>query len=64
EDNVVTSLVAVHPLRKECYELPPLPSSPDLTGRESCGLGFDDSANVTPLKFQQRNGIPLWGATS
>nr|GEW35855.1 hypothetical protein [Tanacetum cinerariifolium] len=25
EDDIVTSLVVVHPLKKECYELPPLP---------------------------------------
>nr|GFB93458.1 hypothetical protein [Tanacetum cinerariifolium] len=45
-NNVVNSLVVVHPLRKECYELPPLPSCFDSMGRESCGLGFDDSTNT------------------
>ncbi|GJX02581.1 F-box domain containing protein [Tanacetum coccineum] len=44
ENNVVTSLVVVHPLRKECYELPPLPMRFDSSMlRESCGLGFDAS---------------------
>nr|GEX42915.1 F-box domain-containing protein [Tanacetum cinerariifolium] len=47
EDNVITSLVMVHPLRKECYEFP----SPPMCfvkhlGRESFGLGFDTSTNT------------------
>ncbi|GKF67100.1 F-box domain containing protein, partial [Tanacetum coccineum] len=37
----------VHPLRKECYELPPFPLRFDrLMLRESCGLGFDTSTNT------------------
>ncbi|GJV72013.1 F-box domain containing protein [Tanacetum coccineum] len=44
EDDIVTSLVVVHPLKKECYELPPLPMRFDSSMfRESCGLGFDAS---------------------
>ncbi|GJW92022.1 F-box domain containing protein [Tanacetum coccineum] len=44
---VITSLAVVHPLRKECYELPPFPLRFDrLMRRESCGLGFDTSTNT------------------
>ncbi|GKA34203.1 F-box domain containing protein [Tanacetum coccineum] len=44
---VITSLAVVHPLRKECYELPPFPLRFDrLMLRESCGLGFDTSTNT------------------
>ncbi|GJV48161.1 F-box domain containing protein [Tanacetum coccineum] len=47
EDNVITSLVVVHPLRKECYELPSFPLRFDRgMDRESCGLGFDTSTNT------------------
>ncbi|PWA90444.1 F-box domain-containing protein [Artemisia annua] len=49
DNKVVTSLVAVHPLRKECYELPPLLSCFDFMSRESCGLGFDDSTNTLKM---------------
>ncbi|GJW57173.1 hypothetical protein Tco_0103904 [Tanacetum coccineum] len=46
----VTSLVVVHPLKKERYKVPPLPMHFDLSMfRESCGLGFD--ASTTPLKM-------------
>lgn len=45
-DYALMSLVVVHPLRKECYELPPLPMRFDsYRNRESCGLGFDASTN-------------------
>lgn len=47
EDNVVTTLVVVHPLRKECYELPPLPMR--WMFYESFGLGFDASANTLKM---------------
>nr|GEW38497.1 hypothetical protein [Tanacetum cinerariifolium] len=44
---VITSLAVVHPLRKECYELPPFLLRFDrLVHRESCGLGFDTSTNT------------------
>ncbi|GJZ35439.1 F-box domain containing protein [Tanacetum coccineum] len=44
---VITSLAVVHPLRKECYELPPFPFRFDrLMLKESCGLGFDTSTNT------------------
>ncbi|GJW90054.1 F-box domain containing protein [Tanacetum coccineum] len=44
---VITSLAVVHPLRQECYELPPFPLRFDrLMRRESCGLGFDTSTNT------------------
>ncbi|GJT89406.1 retrotransposon protein, putative, ty1-copia subclass [Tanacetum coccineum] len=49
QDNgyVITSLVVVHPLKKECYELPPFPLRIGRgMGRESCGLGFDTSTNT------------------
>nr|GEX94115.1 hypothetical protein [Tanacetum cinerariifolium] len=47
EDNVITALVMVHPLRKECYELPSLPMCfGKYLGRKSCGLGFDTSTNT------------------
>ncbi|GJW79541.1 F-box domain containing protein [Tanacetum coccineum] len=46
DGEVVTSLVVVHPLRKECYELPPLSVRfhADMF-RDSCGFGFDASTN-------------------
>ncbi|PWA37489.1 F-box domain-containing protein [Artemisia annua] len=42
------SLVVINPLRKECFELPPMDKKPDwrLSYEESCGLGFDDSTNT------------------
>lgn len=42
------SLVVINPLRKECFELPPMDKKPDwrLSYEESCGLGFDDSSNT------------------
>ncbi|GKC92979.1 F-box domain containing protein [Tanacetum coccineum] len=44
---VITSLAVVHPLRKECYELPPFPLRIGRgMDRESCGLGFDTSTNT------------------
>ncbi|GJT50669.1 F-box domain containing protein [Tanacetum coccineum] len=50
DSEVVTSLVVVHPLRKECYELPPLSVHFDETMfRDSCGLGFDASANTLKM---------------
>ncbi|PWA99358.1 F-box domain-containing protein [Artemisia annua] len=50
EYNVVNSLVVVHPLRKECYELPPLPMCFESSMlRESCGLGFDASTNTLKM---------------
>nr|GEZ55462.1 F-box domain-containing protein [Tanacetum cinerariifolium] len=50
ENNVVTSLVVVHPLRKECYELPSLPMRFDSSMlRESCGLGFDASTDTLKM---------------
>ncbi|GJV16284.1 F-box domain containing protein [Tanacetum coccineum] len=50
EDDIVTSLVVVHPLKKECYELPPLPMRFDSSMfRESCGLGFDASTNTLKM---------------
>nr|GEV19611.1 hypothetical protein [Tanacetum cinerariifolium] len=44
---VITSLAVVHPLRKECYELPlfPLCFGKDMD-RESFGHGFDTSTNT------------------
>ncbi|GJR89269.1 F-box domain containing protein [Tanacetum coccineum] len=46
----VTSLVVVHPLKKECYKVPPLPMRFDLSMfRESCGLGFDASTNTLKI---------------
>nr|GFC86663.1 hypothetical protein [Tanacetum cinerariifolium] len=37
----------VHPLRKECYELPSLPMCfGKHLGRNSCGLDFDTSTNT------------------
>ncbi|GJW79542.1 hypothetical protein Tco_0143517 [Tanacetum coccineum] len=47
DGHVITSLVVIHPLRKECYELPPFPLR--FAGhmlRQSCGLGFDTSTNT------------------
>ncbi|GKC22251.1 F-box domain containing protein [Tanacetum coccineum] len=50
EDDIVTTLVVVHPLKKECYELPPLPMRFDSSmSRESCGLGFDASTNTLKM---------------
>ncbi|GKC52651.1 F-box domain containing protein [Tanacetum coccineum] len=50
EDDIVTSLVVVHPLKKECYELPPLPMRFDSSMfREACGLGFDASTNTLKM---------------
>ncbi|GJR10471.1 retrotransposon protein, putative, ty1-copia subclass [Tanacetum coccineum] len=49
QDNghVVTSLAVIHPLRKECYELPRLPLCFEKhMHRESCGLGFDAFTNT------------------
>ncbi|GKE50561.1 putative F-box domain-containing protein [Tanacetum coccineum] len=42
------SLVVINPLRKECFELPPMDKKPDwrLSYEESCGLGFDYSTNT------------------
>nr|GFA32485.1 hypothetical protein [Tanacetum cinerariifolium] len=50
ERNAVTSLVVVHPLKKERYEVPPLPMRFDSSMfRESCGLGFDASTNTLKM---------------
>ncbi|GJS81250.1 F-box domain containing protein [Tanacetum coccineum] len=47
EGHVITSLVVIHPLRKECYELPCLPLCfENHMRRESCGLGFDAFTNT------------------
>ncbi|PWA99636.1 F-box domain-containing protein [Artemisia annua] len=47
EVELVTALVAVHPLRKECYELPPLHMHfSSSMHRGSCGLGFDATTNT------------------
>nr|GEX06703.1 hypothetical protein [Tanacetum cinerariifolium] len=47
DGHVITSLVVIHPLRKECYELPRLPLClENPMRRESCGLGFDALANT------------------
>ncbi|PWA49994.1 F-box domain-containing protein [Artemisia annua] len=51
EDYAPTPLVVVHPLRKECYELPPLPMRFDKFTRGSCGLGFDSSTNTLKMVF-------------
>nr|GEW08194.1 hypothetical protein [Tanacetum cinerariifolium] len=47
DSHVITSLVVIHPLRKECYELPPFPLclGNDMR-RVSCGLGFDAFTNT------------------
>ncbi|GKE99710.1 F-box domain containing protein [Tanacetum coccineum] len=46
DGNVITSLVVIHRLRKECYELPPFPLRFEKhMHRESCGLGFDTFSN-------------------
>nr|XP_043616195.1 uncharacterized protein LOC122588124 [Erigeron canadensis] len=49
ENRAKFSLVVIHPLRKECYELPPndiwLYKS-GIIEQESCGLGFDDYTNT------------------
>ncbi|GJX86698.1 F-box domain containing protein [Tanacetum coccineum] len=51
ESNVVTSLVVVHPLRKECYKVPPLPMRFDrrMFRQSCCGLGFDASTNTLKM---------------
>ncbi|PWA51698.1 F-box domain-containing protein [Artemisia annua] len=50
DGEVVTSLVVVHPLRKECYELPPLSMRfDDSLIRDSCGFGFDASTNTLKM---------------
>nr|GEX85827.1 F-box domain-containing protein [Tanacetum cinerariifolium] len=50
EGNAVTSLVVVHPLKKERYDVPPLPMRFDSSMfRESCGLGFDASTNTLKM---------------
>ncbi|GKE53506.1 F-box domain containing protein [Tanacetum coccineum] len=50
DDDIVTSLVVVHPLKKERYKVPPLPMHFDLSMfRESCGLGFDASTNTLKM---------------
>ncbi|GKC23423.1 F-box domain containing protein [Tanacetum coccineum] len=50
EDDIVTSLVVVHPLKKECYELPPLPMRfGSSMSRESCGLDFYASTNTLKM---------------
>ncbi|GJT49233.1 F-box domain containing protein [Tanacetum coccineum] len=42
----------MHPLRKECYELPPLSMRFDKTMlRDSCGLGFDSSTNTLKMVY-------------
>ncbi|GJT41934.1 hypothetical protein Tco_0941799 [Tanacetum coccineum] len=46
DGEVVTSLVVGHPLRKECYELPPLSMHFDKT---MLGLGFDASTNTLKM---------------
>nr|GEV54584.1 zf-CCHC domain-containing protein/DUF4219 domain-containing protein/UBN2 domain-containing protein [Tanacetum cinerariifolium] len=42
------SLVVINPLRKECFELPPMDKKPywRLSYEESCGLGFDYSTKT------------------
>ncbi|PWA47660.1 F-box domain-containing protein [Artemisia annua] len=50
EDDEITSLVVVHPLRKECYEVPPFPLHFDSDDFEvTCGLGFDASNNTLKM---------------
>lgn len=52
QDNrqVVTSLVVIHPLKKQCYELPPLPLCKEwYFFRDSCVLGFDVSTNTMKM---------------
>nr|GEU96464.1 F-box domain-containing protein [Tanacetum cinerariifolium] len=45
--HVITSLVVIHPLRKECYELPPfLLCFENHMHRESYGLSFDAFTNT------------------
>nr|GEZ09700.1 hypothetical protein [Tanacetum cinerariifolium] len=45
-----SSTVIIHPLKKECYELPPLLMRFDTSMfRESCGLGFDASTNTLKM---------------
>nr|GFA49973.1 hypothetical protein [Tanacetum cinerariifolium] len=49
EDNnqVINSLVAIHPMKKQRYELPPFLLPFDgFMFRESCGLGLDSSTNT------------------
>ncbi|PWA49692.1 TatD family [Artemisia annua] len=47
DGHVITSLVVIHPLRKECYELPPFPLRFEKhMRRESCGLGYDAFTNT------------------
>ncbi|GJR40491.1 hypothetical protein Tco_1216175 [Tanacetum coccineum] len=50
DGKVVTSLDVVHPLTKECYELPTLSMCFDKTMlRDSCGLSFDASTNTLKM---------------
>ncbi|GJU35662.1 F-box domain containing protein [Tanacetum coccineum] len=47
DGHVITLLVVIHPLRKECYELPRIPLCfENHMRRESCGLGFDAFTNT------------------
>ncbi|GKG42192.1 hypothetical protein Tco_0476490, partial [Tanacetum coccineum] len=36
----------------------------DLLGDTTASVSLNEVEAVTPLKFRQRSGIPLWGATS
>ena len=49
----------VHPIKKQCYELPSLPFSLDCDmSRGSCGLCFDSSTNTLKMVCVLLNGIP------
>nr|GEY68335.1 hypothetical protein [Tanacetum cinerariifolium] len=47
DHQVINSLVAIHPMKKQRYELPAFPLPFDgFMFRESCGLGFDSSTDT------------------
>ncbi|GKC50232.1 F-box domain containing protein [Tanacetum coccineum] len=48
DGHLITSLVVIHPLRKEWYELPPFPLcfEKHMHRESSCGLGFDAFTNT------------------
>nr|GEU54201.1 ribonuclease H-like domain, reverse transcriptase, RNA-dependent DNA polymerase [Tanacetum cinerariifolium] len=52
DGHVITSLVMIHPLRQECYKLPPFPLRFEKhMHKVSCGLGFDTFTNTWKMVY-------------
>ncbi|PWA81029.1 F-box domain-containing protein [Artemisia annua] len=59
DGDLVTTLSVIHPIKKQCYELPHLPFRFScFMSRESCGLCFDSSTNTLKMVCVLLNGHP------